>query len=243
MTVNDIRGQAAGPQATQSALRPRRAGQAAVHWFTRVPTALTEARKQQAAEYRNADGTERLVRHDGRDMPFGSTTHRKLPAGSFDGELRRMRNGRDAGNAVLVADNANLHTLTYCWGTHKAMEAWLSQVPKNGQLVVNLICTPSTHAGSTDAQKAENFEKFAKTNVYNLEVLFPDGTSQKMKFDTDGNSPPKGPSSRSQYATPSPNVVIDLQKWAGQDIRIRGWADGSAGVEGYKEHRETILHL
>ena len=68
------------------------------------------------------------------------------------------------------------------------------------------------------------------------------------KFDVEGNSPPKlgtaNPAKKGVTATASPDIEIDLNKWAGKgDIRIRGWADGSAGVAGYIEHRETVLHL
>ncbi len=52
------------------------------------------------------------------------------------------------------------------------------------------------------------------------------------------------PSPTKQTASASPEIVIDLNVWADKgDIRIRGWADGSAGVGGYPEHRETVLHL
>jgi hypothetical protein len=48
---------------------------------------------------------------------------------------------------------------------------------------------------------------------------------------------------RPVYATLSPDIVIDAAKWAGKNVVVRGWADGSAGVHGYLERRETILHL
>lgn len=213
-----------------------------------VPQAMLDRAEAQRKEFTNADGSERLVRYDNRDMPFGRTGQRTMPEGSFGAELRRMTNHRDAGNSVIVADNATLHVLSYCYGTHKSMEAWLTDTPKDGQLKLNLIASPSTHAGYSQAEKEANFEKFAKTNVYNLEIRFPDGTRETMKFDVAGNSPPKyndrNPAPSGAYASASPEFVIDLNKWAGKgDIRIRGWADGSAGVEGYQEKRETILHL
>jgi hypothetical protein len=212
-----------------------------------VPTALHAAAEKQKKEYTNADGTTRTVRYDGRDLPFGSTNRAQLPAGSFAAMLRKMQGSRDAGNAVVVADNATLHTLTYCYGTHKPMEAWLTKVPEDGKLKMNLFITPSTHAGGTPEEKRKNYDLFGRTNVYNLEVIYPDGTRDRVKFDVKGNSPPvhtaQNPADRPETATASPEFTIDLKKWAGKDVRIRGWADGSAGVEGYIEHRETILHL
>ena len=213
-----------------------------------IPTALKATAEAQRKAYLNTDGSEKLVSYDGRQMPFGSTDAAKLPAGSFAATLRELRDYRDAGNAIMTADNATLHSLTYCYGTHKPMEAWLTKVPEDGKLSVNVIITPSTHAGSSAADKKKNFENFSKTNNYNVEVVYPDGTMTRLKFDVEGTSPPKfgnsNPASKGVTATASPDIQIDLNKWAGKgDIRIRGWADGSAGVAGYIEHRETILHV
>lgn len=225
----------------------RRPGEAAAD-SRGVPLALKETEAKQKARYTDESGEEITVRYDGRDMPFGSFDRALLPAGSLHAMLSEMKSSRDAGSAVVVANNATLHTLTFCYGTHKAMEAWVTKVPADGKLSMNLIATPSTHAGSTDAERRKNFEKFSKTNVYNLEVIYPDNTREVKKFDIEGNSPPnfneRNPAEGGQKATASPEFTIDLNKWAGKgDIRIRGWADGSAGVEGYKEHRETILHI
>ena len=44
------------------------------------------------------------------------------------------------------------------------------------------------------------------------------------------------------YASLSPEIKIDLSKYAGKNVTIRGWADQSS-VGGYIERRETILHL
>jgi hypothetical protein len=212
-----------------------------------VPLALSAAADKQKLAYTNADGTPRMVRYGDRELPFGSTSRAQLPPGSFGPMLRKMQGSRDAGNAVVVADNATLHTLTYCYGTHKPMEAWLTKVPADGKLKMSMFITPSTHAGSTNEEKMKNFELFSRTNNYNLEIIYPDGTRERHKFDVKGNSPPvhnsKNPAERGETATASPEFTIDLNKWAGKDVRIRGWADGSAGVEGYIEHRETILHL
>jgi hypothetical protein len=237
---------ATGPAGTAATGGVQRPGEARAD-ADGIPTALKQAQEKQKQAYTNADGTVRTVRYDGRDMPFGSTTRGRLPEGSFAEVLRKMKGSRDAGNAVVVADNATLHTLTYCYGTHKAMEAWVTKTPPDGKLKMNMVLTPSTHAGGTPEQKKKNYDDFCKTNVYNLELIFPDGTRQHVKFDVKGNSPPVhgngNPATTGETATASPEFEIDLAKWAGKDVRIRGWADGSAGVEGYIEHRETILHL
>jgi hypothetical protein len=212
-----------------------------------IPTALKEAEKKQAAQYTDAAGKPTTVRYDGRDMPFGEADRTRLPAGSFKSVFREMNNSRDAGNAIIVANNATLHTLTYCYGTHKPMEAWLTKVPADGKLTLNLIATPSIHVGSTEAECLKNFTAWSKSNVYNVEVVFPDGSREVKKFDVEGNSPPKynngNPAPTGHGASASPTIDIDLNKWAGKgDIRIRGWADGSS-PGGYIEHRETILHV
>lgn len=242
MSVTSVRG-----AVTPSTGQIGRLGEAAVD-RRGVPLALTATAERQKKEFTNGDGSERRVSYDGREMPFGSTDAAKLPAGSFARQLRELSAYRDAGNAILSVDNATLHSLTYCYGTHKPMEAWLTKVPESGKLSVNLIITPSTHAGSTPSEQQKNFENFARTNNYNVEVVYPDGSTTRLKFDVEGNSPPtfnaSNPAKKPVTASASPDIEIDLNKWAGKgDVRIRGWADGSAGVAGYIEHRETILHL
>lgn len=246
MTVRSVAGSTT-PASTSAAPLIGKLGEAVAD-RRGVPLALKETAEKQRKEYLNPNGTERLVDYDGRKMPFGSTDAAKLPAGSFGELFRTMRDSRDAGNAIVSVDNATLHTLTYCYGTHKPMEAWLTKVPADGKLTLNVICTPSTHAGGTAAEKRKNFNEFSKTNTYNVEIVFPNGTTKHIKFDVEGNSPPVhgngNPAKKGQTATVSPDIEINLAEWAGKgDIRIRGWADGSAGVAGYIEHRETVLHL
>ncbi len=213
-----------------------------------IPVALREAEKRQRDAYLDASGKPTTVRYDGRDMPFGEVDRSRLPAGSVKSLHRELSDSRDAGNALIASSNATLHTLTYCYGTHKPMEAWVTNPPQDGKLSINLVATPSIHVGSNQAEMQKNFDNYAKTNVYNLEVIYPDGTRELKKFDAAGNSPPvhnnSNPAAKGHAATISPELVIDLNKWAGKgDIRIRGWADGSAGVAGYQAHRETVLHL
>lgn len=213
-----------------------------------IPTALLAAQEAQRAKYLDANGKPTTVRYDGRDMPFGSVDRTSLPKGSTDALVRELGRNLDAGNAIAVARNAHMHTLTYCYGTHKPMEAWLTKVPADGKVQIGVVITPSAHVGGTEAEVMKNFNAWSKSNVYNFEIIYPDGSRELKKFDVAGNDPPKygnsNPSPRGHPATLSPMVEIDLARWAGKgDIRLRGWADGSAGVAGYVEHRETILHL
>lgn len=87
-------------------------------------------------------------------------------------------------------------------------------------------------------------EKFAKENVYNVVIRLPDGKTIKKRFDTEGNDPPKpGRRDHSNTATNSGDIEIDIAAYAGKDIVVQAWPDGSAGVGGYKEAREIVLHL
>ncbi len=210
------------------------------------PKGMDAAAKKQREAHLDESGKPKLTRiSDGRELDLGNTTRQNLPAGSFRPLMAAIKNRPDAGNAVIAPDNGAIATLRYVYGTHKSMEAWVTERPPNGKLKLNMIISPSIHAGSDRASKLKNFEKFSKTNIYNLEVVFPDGTSEKMRFDVDGNKDPaRGyEAQNAQHATLSPDFEIDLDKYKGQDVKIRGWADGSAGVGGYQERRETILHL
>ena len=240
-TVSNTRSSVTTP--TPTATRP---GEAATN-RQGIPLGLIAAQEAQKAKYVDANGKPTTVRYSGRDMPFGEADRMSLPKGSAKALLRELGESGDAGNAIVVANNAHLHTLTYCYGTHKPMEAWLTKVPADGKLSISLIGTPSTHVGSTDGARQKNFDTYAKTNNYNVEITYPDGSREVKKFDVDGNSPPKygnsNPAPKGKPASLSPEVEIDLKKWAGKgDITIRGWADGSS-PGGYIEHRATILHV
>jgi len=183
--------------------------------------------------------------YDGVERDLGNTSNHSLPPKGFSPILRQMANRPDAGNAIFIANNATVHTLKYAYTSHKPMEAWLENPPADGKLSFCIAISPSIHAGSNRSEKLENYKKFGKTNIYNLEVIFPDGKREHIKFDVEGNKDPKRgyEASKSYTATLSPDIEIDLDKYKGQDVKIRGWADGSAGVGGYQERRETVLHL
>jgi hypothetical protein len=212
-----------------------------------LPQALLDAQSAQRKLHQNADGTPRITRHyDGRELDLGKTTVAELPPGAFSAVMNQMKERPDAGRALVVADNAALAVLRYGYGSGKPMEAWLTEPPKGKSLVLNIAIAPSCHAGETPGEKSKNYELFGKTNVYNVEVAYPDGTVERMKFDVRANDVVAGDKPAYEhpvYATLSPDITIDLEKARGKNVVVRGWADGSAGVAGYRERRETILHL
>lgn len=212
-----------------------------------LPQALLDAQEAQQKLHRGPDGTPRLTRlGDGRELDLGKTTVAELPAGAFSAVMNGMKERPDAGRALVVGDNVGLAVLRYGYGAHKPMEAWLTTPPKDGRIVLNVAIAPSCHAGNTPGEKSKNYELFGKTNVYNVEVQYPDGRVERMKFDVRANDvgPGDKPSYESPvYATLSPDIVIDAEKYRGKNVVIRGWADGSAGVHGYLERRETVVHL
>jgi hypothetical protein len=212
-----------------------------------LPQGLVDAQVAQRKQHQNADGTPRLTRiSDGREVDLGHTTVAQLPAGSFSAMLKQLQSRPDAGRAMIVGDNVDLAVLRFAYGSHKSMEAWLTSKPKDNRVVLNMAISPSCHAGATPEQKSKNYELFGKTNVYNVEVEYADGSKERMKFDVRSNDVKPGdkPGYDSPvYATLSPDIVIDLERAGGKAVKVRGWADGSAGVGGYVERRETILHL
>lgn len=210
------------------------------------PQGLLDAAQAQRNAHLDANGDPKLTRiSDGREMDLGSTSKQMIPPGSQQQFIRQLTQRPDAGNAIVLPDNAAIATLRYSYGSHKPMEAWVSERPPNGKLVLNMLISPSIHAGSDRESKRKNYEKFGKENIYNMEVVYPDGTTDRVRFDVNGNEDPKRGYENSTFraATLGPDLEIDVDKWKGQDIKIRGWADGSAGVAGYQERRETILHL
>jgi hypothetical protein len=167
---------------------------------------------------------------------------------------------KDAGNAMTVAKNASLYQVGFSYHAARPKEAWIMDAPKDGKLQLQVVITPSWHANAWDSPKPADpkddapqavwdayekaYEKydasceasatrFALTNTYNVSVTYPDGSVDKKSFSVNGKEP--------EWASASPVVEIDLKKHKG-DIVVRGWADGSAGADGYASARVTILH-
>ena len=180
------------------------------------------------------------------DRDPGGSSDFSVRQGSVGSIQRQLSRSRDAGNTMLTADNANLHVLRHNYTSHRGMDAWVISRPKDGKLKLNLTITPSWHAGGDDDKRCiELGKEFAKTNIYNLKITYPDGTTETKRFDVEGNENPKRGyrAAKEHYATISPDFEIDMDKWKGQTVKIEGWADGSAGVGGYIEARQTNLHL
>jgi hypothetical protein len=207
----------------------------------RVPQEIVDVRVQQAT-------TQGPTRHyDGREIDKGWTGLNFVQKGATERVLDHHKGVRDAGRTHVASDNADLFVLRYAYSSHKSMEAWVQNPPKDGKLSLNVVITPSWHAGSNDAEKQKNGEKFGRENIYNVEVRTKSGELvTSMKFDVEGNERKPGErftAARSHTASMSPDILIDMKKYAGNDLVIRAWADGSAGVAGYQEARETVLHL
>jgi len=165
---------------------------------------------------------------------------------------------KDAGNALPVAKNASLYIAGFSYHAAKSREAWVMDPPKDGKLVLQVALTPSWHvsqyseprAPKDDAPQAEwdvydaawnkyekscedNATKFGLTNKYNVEIHYPDGKIDRKSFAVNGKEP--------EFSTASPEIEIDLKANKG-NITIKGWADGSAGADGYRSARVTVLH-
>ncbi len=197
-----------------------------------VPDEVVEARRAFAASFPS-------------DSEQGTTALNYAKPGALNDVLKFHAAQRDASRTHLVAENAGLFVLRYPYHSNKPMEAWLDRVPTGGQLRMNLVITPSWHFGTTEAQMDANGKKFARTNVYEVEVQFPDGRRQRLKFDVNGRATTAKSCTSDQevFATASPVIAIDLKSYRGQDIIIRAWPTGSAGVLGFREARETTLHV
>ncbi len=150
------------------------------------------------------------------------------------------RKGGEAGRAVVAATNATLWTIGFGYGTHKAREAYLTDVPADGKVSFTVICSPSGHVGNAadGASYRRNLDNFARTNRYVAEIWHraPDGSMRRLQSNRFGvNNPP-------EYATASPELTVDVSQLKGALV-MRGWAEGSAGIGGYVEARETVVHL
>lgn len=274
-----------------------------------VPDAITQVRKAQLE----------------RAGDKGWTGLNFMQAGSADDVRTYLAEERDAAR-ILMSANVPLFLLRYSYGTHRPMEAWLHEKPRDGKLRLNVTTMPSWHAGASGASSAsaalvravqgqsgvpkltvadvesalkaspsfakqleqeltttgkaaawfvraydgfvaENDPtpaearkligelmndlghevmgmKFARENIYNVSIRLPDGKVIKKRFDSEGNDPPKpGRKDTAHTATNSGEIEIDISAYAGKDIVVQAWPDGSAGVGGYREAREITLHL
>ena len=229
---------------TSSALNPNRFDLTSVDsdsygvWSTHnivVPQHVQAARVAHASQLG-------IVQRDGEDVDLGASYLGYLKRGCVDDVVQDLDESRDAAVTQVVAHNADLFSLRYPYLSHKGMDLWLEKAPRDGVLKMNLVITPSWHVGATEADMQKNGEAYGKSNTYNLEILYPDGKRELIRFDTQGRSPPKGASSTSHNATQSPTFTIDVKRYAGQEVVIRGWADHSS-PEGYIEARQSTLHI
>lgn len=177
--------------------------------------------------------------------PKGLTSLSYSKPGCLADVKKFLASKRDASTTHLVAENAALFVVRYPHCSGKPMEAWLDGMPPDGKLRLNLAITPSWHFGATEAEMDKNAKHYARSNVYEVEVAFPDGKLQRLVFDVNGKSTTAQTCQSEQevLATSSPTFDIDLGHYRGQDVAIRGWPRGSCGVTGFREARETILHV
>lgn len=96
----------------------------------------------------------------------------------------------------------------------------VSGVP-DGHLSLTALLPVSGHVGFAEAQR------YAQSNVYNIKITHPDGSVETLaRVKATG------------FVTEAP---IDLKLKPGKTI-IQAWADGSAGVGGYRAGREIELN-
>ncbi len=145
----------------------------------------------------------------------------------------------DAGHALAACANATLWTIGYGYGTHRPMDAFLTDLPKDKKVTFNVICSPSSHAGGTDTEMEKNFEEFARTNEYVAEIYHEAADGSRTLLDSKTFKVKNPP----EYASMSPDMTVDLSKLKGGKLIVEGSAIGSAGVEGYVEARRTVIHL
>jgi hypothetical protein len=88
-----------------------------------------------------------------------------------------------------------------------------------GSFPVTALLPVSGHVGQAEAAR------YARTNVYNLEIEYADGTSETMQVNATG------------FVT---EKALDLKLKKGTNY-VRFWAEGSAGVGGFRSGREIEL--
>ncbi|HEY1099835.1 MAG TPA: hypothetical protein VGF99_12950 [Myxococcota bacterium] len=180
-----------------------------------------------------------------------------LERGSAAAAAAHVGDLKDAGNALVVADNAHLYTLGFSYHASRAKEAWVVGAPVDKKLTIRVALTPSWHVSATPVPKPpadtagaaewdaydtawnayerscrDNATRFALTNRYNVEVTGPDGKTSRTSFGVNGQEP--------EFASVSPPITLDLTIKG--SFTIKGWADGSAGPSGYTSARVTIIH-
>lgn len=88
-----------------------------------------------------------------------------------------------------------------------------------GSFPVTALLPVSGHVGQAEAAR------YARTNVYNVEIEYADGRTETMQVNASG------------YVTAK---ELDLKLVKGTNY-VRFWADGSAGVGGFRSGREIEL--
>ncbi len=127
------------------------------------------------------------------------------------------------------------------------MDAWLTSLPPQGLLELELVIAPSwPERGSGGVSAEEQFRKWATSNIYVTRIVLPDGDEVTTRYDVAGHAlgDDEVPAvTEAQFASVLRLGRFDAAAYTEQTIQIEGWAEGSAGVAGYVERRRTNLRL
>ena len=97
--------------------------------------------------------------------------------------------------------------------------------------------TPSSHVpeSGTESERQANRDEFARTNTYHIQIEFPDGTV--VELPRDGQVIRNRAVGTAEYAT-AWDIAIPLMEG---ETKISAWPEGSGGVGGYIERRQTVI--
>lgn len=137
----------------------------------------------------------------------------------------------EAASRMLVVPEAGMPGIRMVYNYYhsgKGMDAWLDHIPADGKLKFRLVTGVSWHDGEARAKQ------YAKINTYAGAVRGPTGSPSVKQF---------GPaiSRTTELASSSDAITLDVSKPG--DYKIECWPVDSAGVYGYVEGRQLILHI
>ena len=143
-------------------------------------------------------------------------------------EMEKQTKKDEAGYVIFLPEvGQGYKVAAFEYGSGFSKEMNLDALPAGQATIRGTICiNVSGHNGQKDARD------WAKTNTYSVRIVLPNG----KEFEKNGiaRSKPNG----EEWATAIP---VEFPAMKGTTT-IEAWADGSAGVAGYVEGRQYLVH-
>lgn len=183
------------------------------------------------------------------EQRLGGPIVRVVRAGSRNEWLAHMAGQRDSSSTMICSTSADLVILMHPYRSGRAMDAWITSLPKDGVLEIEVLITPTWPKATSARQGArEQFRQWAETNRYKTRITLPTGWGPESHVSAAADMTINSENcathtDQSPIATALNVGCFNIGRYGSGRIKIEAWPDGSSGVKGYVERRRTNLYV